>query len=158
LFNFLNLIGDVKGKTVLDLACGEGRFTREIKKRGARHVVGVDNSDAMIGLARTIERKNPVGGNKLPTITRKYGYTVKSPLPLHEGDPVEYSSFTDRCSFTLVNYHWSRKTYERMLRKSGFTEITWQTPIVSQRGMEKYGVGFWKDFLKEPNFVCIGCA
>jgi toxoflavin synthase len=218
-FTFLNLIGDVKGKTVLDLACGEGRFTREIKKRGARHVVGVDISEAMIGLARTIERKNPVGaeyivcdvvslgkigtfdivsaaflfcyassqetllamcrtaydhlksGGRLAAcvnatplyppgsdITRKYGYIVKSPLPLHEGDPVEYSFFTDRCSFSLVNYHWSKETYERMLRKSGFTEITWQTPIVSQRGLEKYGVGFWKDFLKEPNFVCIGCA
>jgi hypothetical protein len=41
-------------------------------------------------------------------VTQKYGDPVKSPLPLHEGDPVEYSFFKDRCSFSLVNYHWSK--------------------------------------------------
>jgi len=37
---------------VLDLACGEGFYTRRICRLGARRVVGVDISTAMIGLAR----------------------------------------------------------------------------------------------------------
>ena len=37
---FLGLIGDLHGKRVLDLACGEGFYTRQLKKLGAMHVVG----------------------------------------------------------------------------------------------------------------------
>jgi len=46
------LLGDLRGKTVLDLACGEGFYTRFIKQRGAARVVGVDLSAGMIALAR----------------------------------------------------------------------------------------------------------
>lgn len=49
---FLNLIGAVEGLAVLDLACGEGCYTRELAGRGARRVVGADVSPAMIALAR----------------------------------------------------------------------------------------------------------
>lgn len=55
LFTLFELIGDVRGKTVLDLACGEGFLSRELKSRGARRVVGVDVSQAMIDLARNQE-------------------------------------------------------------------------------------------------------
>lgn len=60
-YTFLNLLGDVKGRTVLDLACGEGKFTRIIKQRGARHVIGVDISKKMIEFARSAENENPLG-------------------------------------------------------------------------------------------------
>lgn len=51
-FTLLKLIGDVKGKTVLDLACGEGIYSRKISSLGATLVVGVDISPKMIELAR----------------------------------------------------------------------------------------------------------
>ena len=41
-YTFLNLIGDVRGKRVLDLACGEGFYSRRLKTLGADRVVGVD--------------------------------------------------------------------------------------------------------------------
>lgn len=219
-FTFLNFLGEVKGKTVLDLACGDGRFTRKMKQRDARHVVGVDISENMVEFARIDEKKNPVGieyivcdvtnlgqigkfdivsaaflfnyasskeilltmcqtaynnlkdnGKLVSCINatplyppknndniRKYGYSIKSHSPLREGDSVEYSFFTDKHSFRIVNYHWSKETYEWALHKSGFAEITWQTPSVSQEGIEKYGVEFWQDFLKQPNFICIKCS
>jgi len=50
----LQLIGDVSGLRLLDLACGQGRLTRELARRGA-HVVGVDISAAM--LEKAIERE-----------------------------------------------------------------------------------------------------
>ncbi len=51
-FTLLKLLGDVKEKTVLDLACGEGIYSRKIESLGAARVVGVDISPKMIELAR----------------------------------------------------------------------------------------------------------
>jgi len=54
------LIGDIKGKRVLDLACGEGYNTRILAKKGAK-VTGVDLSKNMIELAREKEATQNLG-------------------------------------------------------------------------------------------------
>jgi SAM-dependent methyltransferase len=46
---------------VLELACGEGLYARQLKQRGAARVVGVDNSEAMIAHARHLEASAPLG-------------------------------------------------------------------------------------------------
>jgi 2-polyprenyl-3-methyl-5-hydroxy-6-metoxy-1,4-benzoquinol methylase len=43
----LDLVGDVSGLRLLDLACGHGRFARELARRGAE-VVGLDISAALL--------------------------------------------------------------------------------------------------------------
>jgi SAM-dependent methyltransferase len=48
----LRLLGNVEGKTVLDLACGQGLAARAIAEAGAAQVVGVDSSPAMLENAR----------------------------------------------------------------------------------------------------------
>jgi len=58
---YLASIGELEGKSVLDLACGEGHYTRKIKARGAARVVGVDLSEGMIALARRQEGEEPLG-------------------------------------------------------------------------------------------------
>lgn len=55
------LLGDVSGKTVLDLACGEGFYTRLLKRAGASEVTGVDISAEMVRLARDQEARHPLG-------------------------------------------------------------------------------------------------
>ncbi len=60
-FSFLNLIGDVRGKRVLDIACGEGYFTRLLRRAGAAEVIGCDISERMIELARKQEDAAPLG-------------------------------------------------------------------------------------------------
>ncbi|MGO9575986.1 MAG: class I SAM-dependent methyltransferase [Terriglobales bacterium] len=60
-YSFMNLIGDVEGKRVLDVACGEGHFTRLLGKAGAAEVVGIDISERMIELAREQETRQPLG-------------------------------------------------------------------------------------------------
>ena len=57
---FLEVLGDVDGKRVLDIACGEGSATRELARRGAR-VTAVDLSPAMIELATEEETREPLG-------------------------------------------------------------------------------------------------
>ncbi len=54
-------LGDIRGLTVLDLACGGGFYTRLLKRAGAGRVTGVDVSPEMIRLARREEAREPLG-------------------------------------------------------------------------------------------------
>jgi 2-polyprenyl-3-methyl-5-hydroxy-6-metoxy-1,4-benzoquinol methylase len=45
------LLGDLHGRRVLDLGCGEGGYSREMARRGAK-VVAVDGSERLIEVAR----------------------------------------------------------------------------------------------------------
>jgi 2-polyprenyl-3-methyl-5-hydroxy-6-metoxy-1,4-benzoquinol methylase len=60
-FTLLNVLGDVRGKSVLDLGCGDGHYTRILKSQGAVQVVGVDISQAMIADARSQEQQASLG-------------------------------------------------------------------------------------------------
>lgn len=55
------LAGDVRGKTILDLPCGDGTYSRAFARRGAASVLGVDLSSSMIERARTSESEAPLG-------------------------------------------------------------------------------------------------
>ncbi len=55
------LAGDVTGAHVLDLACGEGIYTRAMRRHGAATALGVDVSSAMVELAEESERADPIG-------------------------------------------------------------------------------------------------
>ena len=57
----LALIGDLKGASVIDLACGEGYYSRLFKHHGAESVLGVDLSDDMVAMARRQEQQQPLG-------------------------------------------------------------------------------------------------
>jgi SAM-dependent methyltransferase len=47
----LELLGEMAGQTVLDVACGPGLYAREMVARGAR-VIGLDQSPRMVELCR----------------------------------------------------------------------------------------------------------
>ncbi|MFC5721644.1 class I SAM-dependent methyltransferase [Streptomyces gamaensis] len=59
--SFLAMLGDLSGKSVLDLACGTGFYTRQARRLGARDVLGVDVSGEMVAAARAIEERGPLG-------------------------------------------------------------------------------------------------
>lgn len=54
----LDFIGNVKGKSFLDLGCGLGHFSMELSKLGAKSIVGIDNSEKEILYA---EQNNKLG-------------------------------------------------------------------------------------------------
>ena len=60
-YTLFEALGDVRGLTVLDLACGEGFYTRLLKLAGAVDITGVDLSAEMIRLAERQEREDPLG-------------------------------------------------------------------------------------------------
>ncbi|MDJ0571161.1 MAG: methyltransferase domain-containing protein [Pleurocapsa sp. MO_192.B19] len=60
-YTYLNLLGELAGKSILDLGCGEGFYTRQFSHLGATRVVGVELSPKMIELAKQEEAREPLG-------------------------------------------------------------------------------------------------
>lgn len=59
--SFLATVGDVEGKSILDLASGTGFYSREFKRRGAGDVLGIDISSEMVAVAQALEEGAPLG-------------------------------------------------------------------------------------------------
>jgi 2-polyprenyl-3-methyl-5-hydroxy-6-metoxy-1,4-benzoquinol methylase len=55
--NLLRVLNPKKGESILDLACGQGFFSREISKKGAV-VTGVDISPELIAIAKKEKSTN----------------------------------------------------------------------------------------------------
>jgi len=49
--NLLRLLGEIKGKHILDVACGQGYFSRAMHEKGAK-VTGIDIAAPLIALAK----------------------------------------------------------------------------------------------------------
>ncbi len=98
-FTFFGMLGDLTGRAVVDLACGEGHYTRMLPSLGAAKVVGVDRSEGMIALARAQESEHPLG----------IEYLVQDCRSLRV--PVEFDVAT---AAYLLNYAQSREDLEVM--------------------------------------------
>ncbi|MBI2630009.1 class I SAM-dependent methyltransferase [Candidatus Pacearchaeota archaeon] len=53
----IRLLGDIHGKLILDIGCGDGYFTSIIAEKGAK-IIGYDSSERQIELAKARENKN----------------------------------------------------------------------------------------------------
>lgn len=60
-FSVLSLLGELPGLSVLDIGCGTGVYSRELKGHGAARVTGYDVSAGMIEHARQIEDRERLG-------------------------------------------------------------------------------------------------
>ena len=60
-YTLFQTLGDLSNRSVLDLGCGEGFYTRQFRHASAARVIGVDISGAMIELAQTEEQARPIG-------------------------------------------------------------------------------------------------
>jgi len=56
-----DVCGDVTGRSILDIGCGEGYCARELKRRGAGDYLGLDLSSQMIEAAKAQERTDNYG-------------------------------------------------------------------------------------------------
>lgn len=57
----LSALGDLRGRSVLDVGCGTGFYARLFHDLGAARVTGVDSAGEMIGYARHVEAREPRG-------------------------------------------------------------------------------------------------
>jgi len=60
-YMYFSVIGDVAGKSILDIGCGRGEHARKYKRQGATRVVRVDVSTEMLRLAQEEEQRTPLG-------------------------------------------------------------------------------------------------
>lgn len=51
---------NIQGKHVLDIGCGSGRYSVELAKQGAKSVLGIDFSRAMLAIAERYAKENRV--------------------------------------------------------------------------------------------------
>ncbi len=100
-FTFFGMLGDLTGKAVVDLACGEGRYTRMLPSLGAAKIVGVDRSEGMVALARAQESEQPLGLEYLVQDCRSLSL------------PVEFDVAT---AAYLLNYAQSREELAVMVQ------------------------------------------
>jgi SAM-dependent methyltransferase len=59
--SFFEALGDITSRSVLDLGCGAGLYTRRLARRGAARVVGLDISPKMLDYARAREAEERQG-------------------------------------------------------------------------------------------------
>lgn len=95
------LTGRIEGRSVLDLACGTGYYSRLFTQWGAARVVGVDVSETMVAAARDAEARAPLG----------IEYRVADVADLH---PV--GSFDLATATYLLHYAETPETMNRMCR------------------------------------------
>ena len=82
-----DLIGDVTGKSVLDLGCGAGGHDKKLIEKGASHVLGIDISTKMIDLAKKNNSDERItyqimSMNDIDKIDQKFDLVVSS-LAIH---------------------------------------------------------------------------
>lgn len=114
----LGLLGDVAGRTVLDVGCGSGLYAAELAERGAE-VIGFDASDRLVEHAR-----------------RRVGSTAD--LRVHDvQDPLDWlaDETVDRAVMALVLHHLddpvpALRELHRVLRPSGRLVISTVHPLV----------------------------
>ncbi len=87
------LIGDVKGKTILDIGCGAGGHDRKLIDLGAKSVMGIDISEKMIEEAIKNNNTNNIlykrlSMNDLEAIDMKFDLVISS-LAIHYIDDYE---------------------------------------------------------------------
>ncbi|MFI0815544.1 class I SAM-dependent methyltransferase [Streptomyces sp. NPDC021098] len=100
--SFLGMLGDIRGRSVLDLACGTGFYTRQLKRLGAAEALGVDISGEMVAAARGIEERGPLGA--------RYEVCDVTELPPPE------RPFDLVTAVYLLNYAQDAAAMERMCR------------------------------------------
>ena len=132
---FFKLAGDLTNKYILDLACGDGFYTRQLKLRGAANVEGVDISKEMIQLARGSEEKSPLGityhiqdvlnlklNNKFDLITASYLLNyAKNVEELTQFGKVISEHLNPGGRFITINSNPDYQAPVNTLRKYGFT-------------------------------------
>lgn len=133
----LKLLGNVKGKKILDLGCGTGIYSKLLTKKGAK-IKGIDISNKMIEIARK-ENSNVefiVGGiEKLPYKNNEFDIVLSALVLEH-----------------VKNWSKILREVNRVLKKGGLFVFSIENPVINAtKGIRYHNKDFRivKDYFKE---------
>ncbi|MFC7391433.1 class I SAM-dependent methyltransferase [Scopulibacillus cellulosilyticus] len=112
-------IVNIKDKTVIDIGCGGGNYTKKLIEMGAESVIGIDFSKEMLEGAK----ENCID---YPNITFQIGNAIDTGLPDHSGDII-----LERALIHHLNVKELEKAFNeafRLLNKNGTIIIQDRTP------------------------------
>jgi SAM-dependent methyltransferase len=147
-YTFFRMVGALAGKSVMDLACGFGFYTRLLKQRGAAQVIGVDLSPEMIRLAHQQEKAEPLG------IMYQVGDAVALPQ-LGPFDLVtavyllDYAESKDQMLGMFQSAYANLVAGERFIAYTVNPEFT-----LSKPNCTKYGITVLREEPEEDRYVC----
>ena len=119
----LKLVGNVKGKKILDFGCGTGIYAKLLTKKGAK-VKGFDISNEMLKIAKEENPKLDLktgSGYKIP-FSEKFD-VVLAPLVVHY----------------LKDWNKMLKEVKRVLKKGGYFVFSTGNPVYDSRERKKIG-------------------
>jgi ubiquinone/menaquinone biosynthesis C-methylase UbiE len=112
----LKMLGNVRGKKILDIGCGTGLYARILKKKGA-NVKGIDISERMVEIAR----------KEVPNIEFKIGTAEKLPYKSKEFDIVLAALMTEY----LSSWNKMLKEVKRVLKPHGLFIFSTGNPVIN---------------------------
>lgn len=136
----LCLLGDMRGKNVLEIACGSGDSLVWMGKKGARELWGLDISSAQIKRTDALLKKNGMKAN-----------LSVSPMELNPGLPHGHFDLV----FSIYGLGWSmdlEKTVRHIaqyLRPGGKLVFSWDNPLMQCIASENGKHSFCRSYLEE---------
>lgn len=143
--------GSLSGKRILDVACGEGCYTRRLKKLNCDYILGVDMSPTLIKCARDLENAEPLNIDYVTADIQELASL---------GQP-----FNVITAFYLLNYMATREEFLQTVRviyeKLGKDEhmlgatinVLSAKQIINTDKYRKYGVAFYTDAFREDELL-----
>lgn len=134
----LRSLGPVEGRHVLDIGCGTGLYSRELKRRGAAQVLGYDVSEGMLEVARRAEEQQPLGVRyaQEPPANEQYESRFDLALGVYVLPYArDYASLAEQCALAA-----------RALRPGGWFVTLPVNPFFHPDGTfyERYGLRLWE--------------
>jgi len=132
-------VGEVRGKRILDIGCGEGSSTRIFAGAGAE-MTGVDFSEGMIKAAVEEETRNPLG----------IRYIIADAANLSMLEPESFDiAFCYMAIMDIADFEGAIAEAARVLKRNGRFVIVMVHPCFDTRFMDGRLVGGWETRVRE---------
>lgn len=117
----IKTLGNVQGKRVLDLGCGEGKYSRELAKNGAE-VIGIDGSKTLVETA--------IARNLINGLNISYYFSNANNLEMINNDTIDIV-LASMVLMDVEDFSGTIKEIYRVLKPNGKTLITILHPCFS---------------------------